>query len=256
MRDHELDRDPPSADLQAAEYVLGVLDAAQRREARLRVARDSAFARLVDEWNRRLAPLVEELTDEVTPPHVWPRIRSRLGWAPVESADRPGGGKLAFWRGAAATGFAAAAALAVVALQKPRDIDTRAPIAAQPAAPVTSIPAAMTELPVAQIVTDKGAVAYLATVDTRTGGMWLAPVPGLVPAGERLPVLWLIPPGQKPRSLGYVGASRSHWVGMSSAELHKAMEAGWVLAITMEPAAPVAPQAPSTAPMATGSLSL
>ena len=53
--------EPPTTDLLAAEYVLGVLDAAQRREAQARIDRDPAFARLVSEWDARLAPMLDEL---------------------------------------------------------------------------------------------------------------------------------------------------------------------------------------------------
>ncbi|GAB6196041.1 anti-sigma factor [Lysobacter xanthus] len=252
MREHDLDRDPPSADLLAAEYVMGVLDAQQRRDARLRLHRDPAFARLVDDWSRRLEPLNDELAPTTAPDHVWPRIRMRLGWSPVQSLDRRPAGT-GFWKGAAATGFAAAAALAVVALQKPRIVEVPAqPVAVAPAPAPAPAATGMPELPVTRLVADNGKIAYLATVDTRTGGMWLVPVPGTIPPGAKAPVLWLIPPGQKPKSLGYVGASHSHWVDVPKDEL----QAGWTVAITMEPVQPIAPQAPSSAPMAAGEISL
>ena len=257
MRDHDLDRDPPSADLYAAEYVLGVLDARERRDARLRMTREPAFARLVDDWSVRLEPLNDELQNAEVPSHLWPRIRTRLGWAAVEGG-RTSAGNTGFWKGAAAAGFAAAAALAVVALQKPRVIEVPAPpVAVQPQPqPPTATPAAMRELPVARLATTKGQIAYLATIDAKTGGMWLVPVPGVVPEGQQAPVLWLIAPGQKPKSLGYVGARRSHWVDVPKDELSAGMHSGWTVAITMEPILPVAPADPSGPPMAAGTLSL
>jgi anti-sigma-K factor RskA len=256
MRELDLDRDPPSADLFAAEYVLGVLDAQQLREARLRAARGPAFARLVDEWSRRLDTLNDELGEAQVPPHAWPRLRTRLGWSAVTSRTTPA--NVGLWKGAAAAGFAAAAVLAVVALQRPRVVIPPPQVVTVPAKPAATTPAsaAMPELPVAQLVTNNGQIAYLATVDMRTGGMWLVPVPGTVPAGTRAPVLWLIAPGQKPKSLGYVGASRSHWVDVPKDELHAGMQSGWTVAITMEPVQPVAPQSPSTKPMAAGTLAL
>lgn len=251
VRDHDLDRDPPSADLLAGEYVLGVLDARERREARLRIARDAAFARLVDDWARRLDPLNDTLPTTEVPAHVWPRIRTRLGWSPVEGATSP---RTAFWKATTAIGFATAAALAVVAVQAPRDAGG-APARVAATQPQT-MPTAMPEMPVTRLTTNNGQIAYLATVDTRTGGMWLVPVPGTVPEGRMAPVLWLIAPGQKPKSLGYVGASKSHWVDVPKDELHAGMQSGWTVAITMEPVQPVAPQAPSSKPMAAGTLSL
>lgn len=256
MRDHDLERDPPSADIQAAEYVLGVLDARQRRDARLRITRDTAFARLVDDWAARLEPLNDELPATEVPAHLWPRVRSRLGWSPIDGrADRAPSG-VNVWKGATVAGFAAAAALAVVALQKPRVIAQPAPAPALAAQPASDAAAPMQELPVARISTSSGQIAYLATIDTRGGGMWLVPVPGTVPEGQKAPVLWLIPPGGTPKSLGYVGASRSHWVNVPKDELHTGMQSGWTVAITMEPVQPVAPQAPSSKPMAAGTLSL
>ena len=253
--DLDLDRDPPSADLLAAEYVLGVLDAGKLQEARLRAARDPAFARLVDDWCRRLNTLNDELGEADVPAHAWPRLRTRLGWSPVQSAARPPG--LGFWKGAAAAGFATAAVLALVSLQRPRVVASAPQVATAPSNPAsTAASKSMPELPVTQLVADNGRIAYLATVDARTGGMWLVPVPGTVPAGTRAPVLWLIAPGRKPKSLGYVGASRSHWVDVPKDELHAGMQSGWTVAITMEPVQPVAPQAPSSKPMAAGTLAL
>ena len=57
IREHDFDQDPPSADTQAGEYVLGVLNAGERRAAEAKIVADPAFARLVDGWERRLAPL-------------------------------------------------------------------------------------------------------------------------------------------------------------------------------------------------------
>ncbi len=51
----------------AAEYVLGTLDAAERSAARARIAGDSTFAALVTLWERRLGPL-HELAVSVAPP--------------------------------------------------------------------------------------------------------------------------------------------------------------------------------------------
>ncbi|TZF89819.1 hypothetical protein FW784_07725, partial [Lysobacter lacus] len=119
MRDQEIDRDPPPTDVLAAEYVLGVLDDSQRLQTRLRIGRDPAFARLVADWASRLAPLDEEFADEPVPAHVWPRLRTRLGWSPVEGRAPVASTGSGFWKASAAAGFAAAAVLAVVALQRP-----------------------------------------------------------------------------------------------------------------------------------------
>lgn len=260
MTDLMLDREPPAADIVAAEYVLGLLDDAGRRDARLRIARDRAFARLVDDWTDRLAPLCEEAGETAPPAHIWPRVRTRLGWSPMEGARAATTGGLAFWRSAAAAGFAAAAVLAVVAMQKPRQIDAPLPVAVVPTVPQPQPramtpqpqPRAMTEMPVSRLVSDKGATAFLATTDMQAGGVWLVPVPGTVHGDGRVPVLWLIPAGKAPMAMGFLAPEHSHWVTIP----RELLQAGVVLAVTMEPDTAAPPTKPSVAPMATGSLSL
>src|SRR6185312_2630954 len=57
----------PDDDLLAAEYVLGVLERADRAMAARRIERDRAFARLVADWETRLAPWAEQIAP-VAPP--------------------------------------------------------------------------------------------------------------------------------------------------------------------------------------------
>src|ERR1700678_1799708 len=74
--------EPPTDEVLAVEYVLGVVDAGQRRAVQARIASDPAFARLVAEWEQRLDSLHGGIAPVEVPAHVWQRIRSRLGWAP------------------------------------------------------------------------------------------------------------------------------------------------------------------------------
>ncbi|MEP9366825.1 anti-sigma factor [Xanthobacter sp. VNH20] len=69
---------------EAAEYVLGTLDAAERSAARARIARDSAFAALVTLWERRLGPL-HELAVSVVPPEGL--LQDVLRDLPAETAE-------------------------------------------------------------------------------------------------------------------------------------------------------------------------
>ena len=93
--------------LLAAEYVLGVLDAAQRDDAKRLLVQDPAFAAEVTFWEERLGGLTSEVTPVVPPAHVWNRINTAL--AP---AARPGGlwNSLRFWRWSAVASAALAAA--------------------------------------------------------------------------------------------------------------------------------------------------
>lgn len=255
MRDHDFEHDPPPAAIQAGEYVLGVLDGEALRDARRRLGRDPAFARLVDDWSTRLAPLNDEVEAEPVPSHVWPRIRTGLGWSPVGAPGRADS-KLAFWRGAAAAGFSMAAALAVVALVRPSTTPDPAPPArVADATPAATGMQAMPQLPVTKLVHEDGSPAYLASIDTASGGMWVVPMPGETKKGDRLPVLWLIPQGGTPRVLGFVDVRHSHWVDVPD-DLHAALGGGSVLAITLEPVSKAPPSAPSSAPVATGGITL
>lgn len=62
----------------AGEYTLGILRGpARRRYERLRVE-DATYCYPVDDWETRLAPLVEALPGEAPGGDVWSRIESRL----------------------------------------------------------------------------------------------------------------------------------------------------------------------------------
>jgi anti-sigma-K factor RskA len=245
---------PPSADIFAGEYVLGVLDAAQRSEAQARMEQDPGFARLVAEWELRLAPLLAEFEGAEIPPHLWPRIRSQLGWPAVGDGRAPASPQKAslwqspgFWRGM--TGLAAAAALAAVVvgplgLLKPDVPDTRVVVVPPPQPPVEDPGAPK---PVSTLLRDDGSTGWLASVDPRDGTVLMVPVPGPADAQGREPELWLIPPGGKAQSLGIVSIDRSHTVKVPDA-LRDELDRGAILAITLEPKGG-APQGVATGPI-------
>jgi len=180
---------PPSdSSALAAEYVLGVLDAARRREVETRIARDRAFAREVAAWQVHFAPLIDEIEAVDPPLYVWPRIRSA-----VFGRGRRGGlfESIGFWRwlSAGAGGLAVAALAAVFVMSRP------APTPLPPAAAM-----------VAKINLDDGRPAFLATIDLERGTMLVLPISAAIPA-DKVPELWLIPPGDVPHSLGVVDVS-------------------------------------------------
>lgn len=246
-------QEPPSADLLAGEYVLGVLDADQRREVQARIASDSGFARLVADWEQRLSPLLAEFGDAEVPPHLWPRIRTQLGWPAVGTADSTAKSGLwqsaGFWR--AATGLAAAAALAAVAvgplglLRDDADVGP-GPIAVDPG-PKPPVEDPSVPKPVTTLARDDGSPGWLASVDRKDGTVLMVPVPTAADADGRVPELWLIPPGESPKSLGIVSIDRSHTVKVPDA-LRDALAKGALLAITLEPSGG-APQGVPTGPI-------
>lgn len=246
IRDPQLDEDsghePPSADVQAGEYVLGVLDAAQRSQRQARIAADPAFARLVAAWEQRFAALTDEIAPDTVPAYLWPRIRTQLGWSPVEGDKRGVWQSVGFWRGA--TALAAAAAVAAVFIgrvpQTPTPISTPTP-------PVVQVPSVEPAKPVTTLAHDDGTPGWLASIDVVRGIVMMVPVPAPADAQGRVPELWLIPAGEAPRSLGLLSIDKAHSVAVPK-ELLRALAQGSTLAITLEPPGG-APQGVPTGPI-------
>lgn len=246
---HDLhdDGEPPSADILAGEYVLGVLDAARRAEVERRIASDPGFGRLVTQWENRLAPMLESLGTEPVPAHLWPRIRTSLGWPSAATASPRLWQRTGFWQGMTAL----AAALALVAVFSRRELEPAAPVST-PVAVTPSTPTAPAEpeqatKPVTPLLHDDGTPGWLASVDKTQGMVLMVPVPAPADAAGRAPELWLIPAGGAPRSLGLVSINRAHTVAVPDT-LRDALVNGSVLAITLEPSTG-APQGIPTGPI-------
>lgn len=246
---HDLhdDGQPPSADILAGEYVLGVLDAAQRSEAEQRIAKDPGFARLVSQWENRLAPMLDTLGSEAVPAHVWPRIRTALGWPAVGAGAPRAWQRTGFWQGMTAL----AAVVALVAVFSRGQLEPVAPVvppvAVTPTPPPTPSEPEQATKPVTPLVHDDGTPGWLASVDKAQGKVLMVPVPAAADAAGRAPELWLIPAGGTPRSLGLVSINRAHTVTVPDA-LRDALVNGSVLAITLEPSSG-APQGIPTGPI-------
>src|SRR5262249_38221075 len=87
----------------AAEYVLGVLGAEERREVERRLAQEPALASEVAFWEERLGVLADAVAPVTPPQHTWSQIDAAIpAAAPPTSLWQ----SLAFWRG---FGIAAAA---------------------------------------------------------------------------------------------------------------------------------------------------
>ncbi|MGO1068258.1 anti-sigma factor [Lysobacter sp. CA199] len=255
IREHEIDGEPPSADVHAGEYVLGVLDQRERRLAELREQTEPAFARLVAEWERRLGALIAEIDPVAVPSHLWPRLRSRLGWAPVEGAPSRGlWNSVGFWRGAAAL----AAGLAVVAFLFGRAPESLAPPVVQqpPAQPPVQVPVDhQPTYPVTQLARDDGSTGWLASIDQRHAKVMMLPVPAPQDTQGRVAELWLIPKGEAPRSLGLISTEWADSVPIPTDALAK-LAAGATLAITLEPPGGAPHGAPTGPIIAKGGISL
>jgi len=229
--------DPPDDEVLAGELVLGVLAPAERRRAQTRAVADREFSARVTAWEHRFAPWLAEVAPLAPSAQLWPQICRRLGW---EGTAGPRAGlwqSLALWRSAAAL-----AAIAALALWLSRPQGPQPP----PAAP--AVAKAVTTL-----AHDDGTPGWLASVDAAHGTVLLVPVPGAPDAQGRVPELWIIPAGKAPRSLGAVSINQSGTVAVP-ADARRALVAGSVLAISLEPASGMPHAAPSGPIIAKGAI--
>ncbi len=201
---------PPNDDLLAAEYVLGVLAQAERLAVERRVAREPAFADLVVSWEARLLPWADDIAAVAPPRDVWERIAATLPVRTVRTAEKPNG--MAFWRGWA-IGSSALAAASLAALLF-----------------VLSNPAPR---PLTAALDGGGHRHFVATLDPQRAQMLVMPA-AFAATAERVPELWLIAPGDKPRSLGLLNAERAVSIAIP-ANLRTQANAQAVLAVSLEP---------------------
>jgi anti-sigma-K factor RskA len=237
--------DPPPDDVLAGEFVLGVLDTAQRRQLQARMQTDRAFARRVEQWERRLAPLLADIQPVQVPASIWTAVCARLGWTEPEPEPLATGlwQRLGFWR--AATVLASLVAIVAIALTLDRSLLP----ALQPAQQQAEGPAK----PVTPLQHDDGTPGWLASVDAEKGTVLVVPVPAAPDAQGRVPELWLIPAGKAPVSLGAVSINRSHIVTVPP-NARAALATGSILAITLESAAGIPHAAPTSAVIAKGTI--
>jgi anti-sigma-K factor RskA len=200
--------------LYAAEYVLGVLGPAERRQAQQRLAHDQAFADEVAFWEERLGAFADAVTPVAPPGRTWSRIARKLKMrdpsAPSESLWQ----SLGFWR-SFAIGSAVLAAASIGAL-------TFIEISPPPRTALT-----------ATLGASGGQPAFVATVDP--GGTSLVVVPAaLIAADQRAMELWLIPAGDTPHSLGLIEPGRPVRLGVPR-DLVERIGPDAALAVSMEP---------------------
>lgn len=232
--------EPTGDDLRAAEYVLGVLDAAERREVQQRMTDDASLARRVEEWEQRFAPWLSRVEAVEPSALVWPRITQRLGWraAAAKPALRD---NAVFWRRVAALASAAALAAIAFGLTRPQPAVTTIASEEQAARPVTVL------------VRDNGAAAWIARVDAARGKVLMVPVPSPLDGSGRVNELWIIPVGGAPHSLGFLSNDKAHTIDVP-AGLRNAVAAGAIFAVTLEDQSGIPHAAPSSPIVAKGSI--
>src|SRR5262245_23081150 len=83
----------------AAEYVLGVLSAEERREVERRLMQEPALAAEVAFWEERLAGLADTIAPVTPPSNAWSRIETAIASPGTAAAPTSLWQSLAFWRG-------------------------------------------------------------------------------------------------------------------------------------------------------------
>lgn len=253
--DHIDDSLPPSDDVRAGEYVLGVLDSQARLQAQSRIAAEPGFAGLVRQWEQRFSAWMTRAETVAPSAHVWPRIRTELGWTAVASTPAGLWNNAGFWRGATALAAAASVAAIVFGLRAPTPTALPPQVAVQQ--PVSSQPPPQTEeavaRPVTVLATDDGSTGWIASVDIGKGKVHMVPVPRAADAGGKVDELWIIPTGQAPISLGFVSNEKAHSIDIPAA-VRAAFVAGSTLAVTLESQQGMPHAAPAGPIMAKGAI--
>lgn len=223
----------------AAELALGILDGEERAAALRALMADPEFTPgQIEDWQRRLAPLYDEYTPVTPPDTLWAGITAQI--APASSPQTGALRQLRVWRAAAMIAGVAAASLALVLLFRPA-----------PSSP--SLPAPAAPVAIAQMTGAADGPVVLARFDPATGRLSLRA--SAVKPGVLAPELWVIPPDGKPRSLGLIAANTDSQLPVEAC-LRAFMTEGATLAVTMEPVDGAPHAAPSSAPVASGKISL
>lgn len=256
----------------AAELVLGLLEQGERSDALEKLAIDPVFAAEVRRWEAILAPLFAGYDLREPPRNLYPEIRERLDridelrrnrGGVVRAANENEPGRVASgWRWAAFGSAGVAAALAVALLtSQTRQAPSLDPSAGQPEV-AASQPAAQ-HIFVAQLAGEDGTPRLVASAQEGQPTLRVRIINAGSAADEpagTVPVLWVIAGDDAPRALGTLPrADGGGPEGVSQLRLRQALrgliDSGATLAITYEPADAPAYDAPTTAIVASGTVS-
>jgi anti-sigma-K factor RskA len=203
---------PDDATPLAAEYVLGVLGKSDRVGFEQRLAAEPALRSEVEYWEQRLGVLASEISAIEPPRETWAKIEATL-----KTASETRGGiwnSLSFWRWAA-IGSAAVAAASIAVLVT-----------------TTTAPVSRSTL-IAKLNVDGGQAGFVAAIDPARNGLTIVPA-SVTSASQRALELWLIAPGDKPRSLGLIEPGRAMHINLP-ADIIQRVTTDATLAVSIEP---------------------
>jgi anti-sigma-K factor RskA len=195
---------PEEVQVLAGEYVLGVLDMAERRAVRRR-----AIAAAITGWEQRLAPLAGMAPPVAPPAALWERIERGVAPLPLESADPPHLPPLRAPAERLGAPLHATRALPSRRRVWPWQLATAASLALAAALALVAYlpgPAGPQEMAVL-MPSGSAAPGFMAKVQPDGALVVKAMAPGPVPPGRDME-LWMLPKGATtPVSLGVLPAS-------------------------------------------------
>lgn len=202
-------------DAVAAEYVLGVLPADERRTAAARIEAEPEFARMVDRWEVRLSPIASGYPEVEPPASVRQALEVRL-FAASPASKRAGlWESLAFWRGLTLAALAALVLYAAIPFVAPPGVEP----------PVARF--------IASLAPQDSDVHYMAMYDPATDDVGLSHLSGARAEGRDFE-LWMIEGGNPPHSLGVIPEGEAIRIALDESAREK-MASGAVFAISLEP---------------------
>lgn len=204
----ELDGD----DALAAEYVLGVLDLAERLAVERRLRSEPQLVARVADWQARFEPLNEAYAP-VPAPDLLPQIEARLFPTPQKTAGSSLAGRWSFWRGALVGAVIIGLAVAIVSISQPRD----------PEVPTVVAEATLE----ADLASEAGDLVISAAWAAETQTLSLTRVTGTDAGPGQDYEVWVIAPDSAPVSLGLFRGAE--------AALSAEVSEGWTLALSLEP---------------------
>lgn len=217
-------------DMLAGEYVLGVLPPDERLAVKRRLLDHPELAQRVAAWEARLAPLSEDLPPVMPRPQVWQQIRRTIT-ASQREASPSWWNRITVWR-LWATG-ASAAALALLGF-------------------ILLMPGEGPQL-VAVLNDGSGQPRWVVRASAQARSLATRPLAAPPPASQ-VPELWLLPAGgQPPVSLGVLDATGSQR-RVFAAPAQGELQAGDMLAVSLEPAGGSPSGQPTGPVVSTGTL--
>lgn len=236
-------------DLRCAEYVLGVMEADERRALeRDALANPAVQARLAF-WQDRLTPLAEDMPLEAPPDWVWQRVEQAIRPTQPSATTRatphatPVGlwNYLPLWRWLGIGASVAALVLLAVALK----------FTLPGGAPTQSV---SLDYRVATIARQDGVAHWTATIASQQDQLLIVPATRPSIAENKVTELWLVQGDAKPVPLGVFDPAQTVTIPLSPTTAAALRGAAAVLAVSLEPPGGSPTGQPTGPVIATGAL--